>query len=403
MFPAVCLLIVKEEESVVFIAECPTLTLQFHFSLLSRESMRSYFAFLSLFSCLSFAASPLAEQQYLTCPDGRQIPTKLKGSREQRAATKDLKIDKVQKSFAELPGWSNKTDPTSLKAAIGNNCKAKRLPAGWKNFCDTLKSDSEADIHGLIEQHFTPYQLVVEGKDNGKFTSYYAPYINVSKQKSEQYPYALYRGSKTAKNLSRSQLDNGALPDSEALFWTDDYLDAFLLGVQGSGVGKLPDGNKVAILYHSKNTHNYVSIGKTLVQCGDVPASVMSLPAIKDWAAKSSEEEFQNLVQNNQSYVFFREDSHDGKMPTGALNVRLTAMRSIAVDKRYIPLGSMAYLSAQHPTEDSMIQRTFLAQDIGGAINGGIRADIFAGEGTEAEIFAGSMNHAGKFWMLQPN
>lgn len=365
--------------------------------------MRLFFTVLTVFSGLSYANNSADPQQFLTCPDGRQIPTTLKGSREQRAATKDLKIDKIKKTFAELPGWSNKTDPGSLKAAINNNCTAKRLPVGWKPFCEHADSEADMDIHALIEQYFTPYQLVVEGKDTGKFTSYYAPYLNVSKQKSLKYPYPIYRSSKASKTLSRSELDNGALPDSEAIFWSDNYLDAFLLGVQGSGVGKLPDGNKIAILYDSKNTHNYVSIGKTLVKCGDVPAAIMSLPAIKDWAANASEDEFQNLVQNNQSYVFFREDSHDGKMPVGALNVRLTAMRSIAVDKRYIPLGSMTYLSAQHPTQDTMIQRVFLAQDIGGAINGGIRADIFAGEGDEAEAFAGKMNHAGKFWVLLPN
>lgn len=359
--------------------------------------MRCCFLLIAILSSASWA-----NQDYLTCPDGRKIPTELKGSREQRAATANLNVKKIQKSFSDLPGWQNKTEPASLFSAVKNNCKGKKLPVGWQSFCENIPSNDGQNIHALIEQYFTPYQVVVEGSDSGKFTSYYAPYINVSRVKEGDYQHPLYKGSDTARTLSRTQLDNGALPDDEVLFWADNYLDTFLLHVQGSGVGKLPDGSKVSILYDSKNRHNYVSIGKTLIQCGDVPAEIMSLPAIKAWVDHATEQQTKNLVYNNQSYVFFREEKHEGRMPVGALNVRLTAMRSMAVDKRYIALGSMTYISVPNPIEDTMIQRAFLAQDIGGAINGGIRADIFAGEGNDAEAFAGSMAHSGQLWVLEP-
>lgn len=340
---------------------------------------------------------------YLTCPDGRKIPTELKGSREQRAATANLKIDRVVKRFIDLPGWQNKTDPESLFNAINNNCTSNRLPQGWAEFCRAAATSHPKEIHALIEQHFTPQQLIVEGSNKGKFTSYYSPYLNISKIREGKFQFPLYKGSDAASRLSRTQIDNGALPDSEVLFWTDSYLEAYLLGVQGSGVGKLPDGSQVSILYERKNTYNYVSIGKTLIQCGNVPAELMSLPAIKDWTAQASAKETQNLLNNNQSYVFFRKEKYENRMPVGALNVRLTAMRSLAVDKRYIPLGTLTYISVPHPLKDAIIQRAFLAQDVGGAINGGIRADIFAGEGHDAEIFAGSMAHYGHIWVLTLN
>lgn len=338
---------------------------------------------------------------YLICPDGRQIETELKGSRELRKATEGLKIEKRQTRFEDLPGWSDRSDPDSLSQAMRNNCNSKRLPAGWPLVCDALAKSSPANIHALIESHFTPYQVLVEGSDKGKYTSYYAPYINVSRNKDEHYRYPIYRSSGAARKLSRSELDAGVLPDQEALFWSDSYMDTFFLGVQGSGVGKLPDGRKVSILYDSKNTHNYVSIGKTLIKCGEVPAEIMSMPAIKDWVAGATPTQVSRLVNNNQSYVFFREQAHNGNMPFGALGVRLTAMRSLAVDKRYVPLGTLTYVSVPHPLGEARIQRAFLAQDIGGAISGGIRADIFAGEGDTAEKFAGNMAHNGQFWLFE--
>ena len=128
----------------------------------------------------------------------------------------------------------------------------------------------------------------------------------------------------------------------------------------------------------------------------------MSLPAIKLWVNQATPVEYQRLVANNQSYVFFREGVYNGESPVGALGVPLTPMRSLAVDTRYIALGTMTYVEVPHPLNDQTITQLFIAQDKGGAINGGIRADIFAGEGGQAEAFAGQMKHKGRFWVIKP-
>jgi membrane-bound lytic murein transglycosylase A len=43
-----------------------------------------------------------------------------------------------------------------------------------------------------------------------------------------------------------------------------------------------------------------------------------------------------------------------------------------------------------------------MAQDTGGAIKGGVRADFFWGAGVEAGNKAGSMKQAGTMWVLLP-
>lgn len=353
-----------------------------------------------------------ANTQSYQCPNGSVVETTVQGSREQRKKTADLKIDQLPQSFSELPGWQQRLAPESLLKVIESNCKTSRLPEGWGRVCNEAKGLSADDVYDYLEENFTPFQLVVGGTsdgkgkiknhDKGKFTSYYASYVNVSKNKTDKYKHPIYKISVKAKSLSRRQIEQGGLAESEVLFWSDSAFDNFILHVQGSGVGKLPDGSKVKVLYGGKNKENYVSLGKVLRECGEIPAAKISLPSIRAWVEQSSPIEYQRLIGNNQSYVFFKEEAYNGDSPRGALGVPLTTMRSLAVDTRYIPLGTMAYVAVPHPLNETKIERVFIAQDKGGAINGGIRADIFAGEGDAAAKFAGKMAHKGQFWLIKP-
>jgi len=78
----------------------------------------------------------------------------------------------------------------------------------------------------------------------------------------------------------------------------------------------------------------------------------------------------------------------------------------VAVDKRYIPLGSPVWLETTLPSESkqeaSKFRQLTFAQDTGGAIKGGVRADVFWGRGKRAENIAGHMKQQGRLWILQP-
>jgi membrane-bound lytic murein transglycosylase A len=48
------------------------------------------------------------------------------------------------------------------------------------------------------------------------------------------------------------------------------------------------------------------------------------------------------------------------------------------------------------------MNRLVMAQDTGGAIRGGVRADVFWGFGDAAGELAGKMKQRGKMWVLLP-
>jgi membrane-bound lytic murein transglycosylase A len=131
-----------------------------------------------------------------------------------------------------------------------------------------------------------------------------------------------------------------------------------------------------------------------------------SMQGIKAWAS-ANPARLQEALNQNPSYVFFRElplgDADapaDG--PVGALSVPLSAEYSIAVDRRFVPLGAPVYLATTFPLSDERLERLMAAQDTGGAIRGAVRADFYWGSGPDAGARAGRMRQQGKMWLLWP-
>ena len=103
--------------------------------------------------------------------------------------------------------------------------------------------------------------------------------------------------------------------------------------------------------------------------------------------------------------MFFRELAGEG--PLGSQSVPLEPGRSLAVDRRYHPLGAPVWLDVTAPAlereeADQIIQRLVVAQDTGGAIRGPVRGDVFWGGGANAAEIAGRMKHSGRMWVLYP-
>ncbi|HEU0282899.1 MAG TPA: MltA domain-containing protein, partial [Gallionella sp.] len=192
----------------------------------------------------------------------------------------------------------------------------------------------------------------------------------------------------------------GALQGRE-LLWVDNAVELFFLQIQGSGRIELPDGSMVKVGYAEQNGHPYISIGKKLVEMGELKLEEASMQGIKDWANRYPEKLHALLVQN-PSYVFFRELPNGLSAPLGALGVPLTEAYSIAVDPRTIPLGVPVFLATTYPDTAEPLNRLVLAQDTGGAIKGAVRADFFWGFGEQAGIQAGRMKQGGQMWVLFP-
>jgi membrane-bound lytic murein transglycosylase A len=125
------------------------------------------------------------------------------------------------------------------------------------------------------------------------------------------------------------------------------------------------------------------------------------MQGIKSWARRNPAK-LESFLNFNPSYVFFRELPPNLPGPLGTLGVPLTAERSIAVDQRVIPLGAPVYLATTWPNSRKPLNRLMLAQDTGGAINGGVRADFYWGFGDDAGRQAGMMKQSGRLWLLYP-
>jgi membrane-bound lytic murein transglycosylase A len=130
------------------------------------------------------------------------------------------------------------------------------------------------------------------------------------------------------------------------------------------------------------------------------------MQTIKEWL-RADPERAKTLMWENRSYVFFeeRKDADAELGPVGAQGVALTPGRSLAVDPSYHALGTPVFVVAAAELKDedgTPFERLMIAQDVGSAISGPERGDIFFGSGDEAGAKAGTTLVPGDFIVLKP-
>lgn len=332
-----------------------------------------------------------------------------------------------------LTGW---TDDDILPAwdAFLRSCMVLKNQPLWQETCiqaDSLRGQNAATLRQFFESRFVPHQVLnSDGSGDGLITGYYEPLLKGSRKRSWRYRYPLYttpdellivdlgeiypelknmrlrgrlQGRKVVPYYSRSEIEKNPTPlQGKELLWVDDAVDLFFLQIQGSGRVKLENGEIVRVGYSEQNGHPYKSIGRLLVERGELPLEKASMQGIKAWGQRNPAK-LNELLQQNSSFVFFRELPAGLPGPLGSLGVPLTAGRSLAVDPRTIPQGAPVFLATTWPNTDKRLHRLMVAQDTGGAIKGSVRADFFWGFGPEAGDQAGKMKQSGKMWVLMPN
>ncbi len=223
-------------------------------------------------------------------------------------------------------------------------------------------------------------------------------------------PGALTHVRKTATGtepyFTRAEIEGGALKGKglELLYFADP-VDVFFMQIQGSGRVKLTDGTTVRVHYDGKNGHPYSSIGRYLMEKALFAADRMSMSALATWL-RADPERGKQVMWQNTSYVFFREIKDETGAPLGAMRVPLTPERSLAIDTAYHALGTPVYVSVptmKHVPNASPFNRLMVGQDVGSAIRGAERGDIYFGSGDAAGKLAGTTKHPGKFFVLVPN
>ncbi len=340
--------------------------------------------------------------------------------------------------WSDLPGWAEDdlvaAWPAFLQSCRGLASKSQWLL--WRAACEEAKglaAHESAALRRFFESRFEPYLLTnPDATTSGLVTGYYEPLLRGSRTRSATYSQPVLgvppdlltielsdllpdlknmrlrgrlQGNKVIPYYSRADIVGREKEYAErVLLWVDDAVELFFLQIQGSGRVKLPDGNLVRVGYADQNGHPYHSVGRVLIDRGDLKAEQASMQGIQAWA-RANPAKLDELLNANPSYVFFREVPSKGngnEGPQGAMGVPLTGERSIAVVPRHVPLGAPVFLSTTQPNSSVPLRRLMLAQDTGGAIRGVVRADFFWGFGAEAGALAGRMKQQGQMWVLLP-
>ncbi len=301
-----------------------------------------------------------------------------------------------------------------LLVLFRQNCEA---PLSKKVYPEACKKAAHAKhAKTFFEENFE-LKRVEPNSQRSLLTGYYEPLLHGSLKKTERFKYPVYakpkdllvitdgkdkkmRGrsvkGKMLPYFTREEISKRTL-NADILCYVDDKIDLFFMEVQGSGRVEIDDGRVLFIGYADSNGYAYKSLGREMINRG-IFASVeeVSLQSIKAWLV-AHPSQIDTLLNTNPSYVFFRKMDQKA---TGSLGLVLTPERSVAVDKSYLPLGSMLAIKSQSPIYS--VHKFVFAQDTGGAIKGPNRADMFMGYGERASAIAGELKAFLEIWIMVP-
>ncbi len=343
--------------------------------------------------------------------------------------------------FSELKNWRRDNMAELLKAFAATcrrlekensrylfDAEIKLPTAQYQKICRGFAArgiQNSRDFRLFIEQNFQPWLVIGNGSEKGKFTAYYESALNASFHKTDKYKYPVYgrpddliefniadfddrqkpkryvgrlQNNRLIPYYTRAEIEAGA-GNAPVLLWGDDPVDIYVMQIQGSAVADLDNGTQVRIGYADNNGHTFKGIGSILLSKGLIKPGEASMGKIKKWLKQNGQTALENMAENKR-FVFHRLSAAEG--PVGALGVPLSAGRSLAVDKHYIPLGSLLWLETNGP-DGEPIEKLVIAQDIGGAIKGAVRGDYFWGSGKDEVLDnAGRMNSEGRYFILLP-
>ncbi|HUT49339.1 MAG TPA: MltA domain-containing protein [Alphaproteobacteria bacterium] len=308
-----------------------------------------------------------------------------------------------QVDYKELPGWNADRHERAL-VAFRRSCP--KLGFAWARPCQALAAMPRGDrneARQFFERYFDPH-LITNFGGQGFLTGYYEPILDGARQRGGKYQTPLHLPPPdlaTKKPYpTRAQLLAPPLRGSlRALVWLADPVDAFTLHIQGSGRIRLAKGGTMRVGVGGTNGHTYVSIGRIMLREGTLTREQATMQGIRAWLS-ANPRRAQALMNRNPRYIFFREVAGDG--PVGSHGAALTSRRSLAIDKRYIPLGSPVWLDGRWPDGVRPLRRLVIAQDTGAAIVGPVRGDLYMGSGPQALAVAGRMRQPVRFFVLVP-
>lgn len=359
-------------------------------------------------------------------PSAVKIPKVPPSSAEAPPATSpapEIIIPVYQSPLTALPYW-NETDHGPAFLAFKNSCirwadadpnspVSKHLPAygkfsDWQSACELAALLPDTSLAGkqFFEREFVPVRPKTLNKESGLLTGYYQPEIEVRTVPNAEFSEPILAKPKSER--VRTAPRNALTSKSARVIAYGRPMDVFFMQIQGSGHIRFENGRSIRAAYAGNNGYPYNSIGRVLIKRGELTKDRSSKRDIENWMQKNGAVKSREVMNQNKRYIFFVEQAiKEGEGPMGAMRVPLSAMGSIAVDPRYHPYGTPAYLIVKLPQEPGDYRgveqgRTVIAQDTGKAIRGALRADLYFGSGDKAGALAGVMKHKAAWMILLP-
>ena len=224
----------------------------------------------------------------------------------------------------------------------------------------------------FFETRFRPFRVVPEN-GRGFLTGYYEPCVPASRVETEAFrwpilarptdlvtfgvdpaPVGFPEDVSGARRLSDGSLvpyaDRAQIEAErrDPIVWVRDAVEAFLIQVQGSAQVEFPDRSRARLAYDGRNGLPYTSIGKILIEAGEIAEGAMSLASLKAWLRRDSARGL-DVMRRNRSFVFFQlvEDFDPDLGPIAGAGVPLTPLRSIAVDRTIWAYGLPFWIDAE--------------------------------------------------------
>ena len=335
-------------------------------------------------SCTKQNVKPLTQDNTINCDckqQGNHSPIQLPNTQQTNSEKPTIPSNTPDFALLKPAKWEDidglTTDDLSAAwPAWLQSCSVLKNKPQWGVACSAanqLSKPNSAIIAAYLTDYFNVYAATnQDGSDSGLITGYYEPQLKGSRVKSSQYPYPLYKqpadlitveltdvfpelkgkrvrgkltGNKLVPYATRAEIEAAPSPlTGSELLWINDSIDGFFLQIQGSGLVQLESGQQVHVGYADQNGQAYNSIGRILIERGELTKDQASMQGIKNWA-RNNPSKLRDLLNGNPSYVFFKELPTGLTGPVGALGVPLSTERSMAVDPKYIPLGAPLFLT----------------------------------------------------------
>jgi len=353
----------------------------------------------------------------------------------------DLDPDSLAKAAERTTAYLKTLDPKPFPFA--NRLVAPQLLIDTIDALVRVRKEAKTpqEMTERLKAEFELFAVVGTTYAKGAFYSaYYQPVLKASPARTEKFLYPLYRrppdmveaelgrfsqkfkGETIVGRLDNQHLvpyfDRGAIDVRKALegkgleiAWLDNDFDRLDLHIEGSGLLEFPDGTSKLARFAATNALPYRSVGLAVVGSGALTREDINHEVLRQYLADHPEGASWLLSQNPRYTFFELADAPADGEPPGRINQPLTAGRSIAVDPRFSPLGAAAFLRLDMAQTDDSGQllgkaetsRFAFCQDVGGAISGPGRVDIYVGHGPQAKALASRVWDPGELYLLLKN